>query len=523
MKDGRKTDLLYFNLNKYFWDMLEGWRVGLVIALLLAIITSAVRYGQDLSAYKHATEAMTEKELREQEKLETLKLIGKDEEQQITTALTYYAQWKDKEEYFNNSFLMNSDPTEEKRLVLRYYVKAKEEGKADLSSIVYMYTTIGAKEDFLSSVSKYFGINRDNKYFKELFSFSSINDAEQDTQSGASIFIVSILLPNNVDTEAIEKAVTEYVKDIKPEYSKKMGDFDVELVSSYVMTNTNRTRADTQMDDYKRLVTVKTQFQDAYKALNDEKKDIVDSVIESGNVRTVLQEFRNNGVMLDFSSDDNNAENVEGSQTLDQTLEELEEEEDPVPGVQPMYAVLGFAAGIILFAAFWFLRTICSSRITDESAVEALSGVRSFGAVYQYPYTGTLAKFVHDRSVYERRHKKAGKQDEAVHSIVSSIAAKAEHLGLSKVEMLVLGSTNRWSEGILKKQETDLRSQGIEVSVVTAEDGLASLDEKEFNTRDAVCLVVLSGISRLGMVNEFLTRADEYERPVIGTEFLEGN
>ena len=68
----------------------------------------------------------------------------------------------------------------------------------------------------------------------------------------------------------------------------------------------------------------------------------------------------------------------------------------------------------------------------------------------------------------------------------------------------------------------DQRRPWTEVRRIRADQGVSSINEDDFRTMPPAVIVLLSGITTPAMVSNLLLRLEEYDIPVVGTEFLEG-
>ena len=152
-----------------------------------------------------------------------------------------------------------------------------------------------------------------------------------------------------------------------------------------------------------------------------------------------------------------------------------------------------------------------------------LTGVRSYGGIYEYPYKSLPARFAHCKMVYNLRHKKAGRPEMDAKKTALAIAARAGHIKAEGVSLITLGKSGIWEERILSRQKKILSEErNLQVRRIRADQGVSSINEDDFRTMPPAVIVLLSGITTPAMVSNLLIRLEEYDIPVVGTEFLEG-
>ena len=104
-----------------------------------------------------------------------------------------------------------------------------------------------------------------------------------------------------------------------------------------------------------------------------------------------------------------------------------------------------------------------------------------------------------------------------------AIAARAGHIKAEGVSLITLGKSGIWEERILSRQKKILSEErNLEVRRIRADQGVSSINEDDFRTMPPAVIVLLSGITTPAMVSNLLLRLEEYDIPVVGTEFLEG-
>lgn len=487
----------------YFWRLLEQWRGVLLTGLIFAVLMGGVGYTRSVKEYQAAVKAQAE-----QKKNVVTSTAEETMENPAVKALTFYVDWQEKKDYYENHPVMRIDPTCEERLILRYLVRAENTEETDLPLVIGGYMSMANDEAFVPAVRDCFPPDIPEKYLRDIIQVSLLTDNEQIAGvNGRGMNIVVSLPPRSdfeYDEDAIEKAITDYVTGRQRIMSGKLGDFSISLLSRDHNLTYNQSRVDQQYTAYQRMIGAEQTFNNAYTTLDSSNTRIVNEVIKEGDVRGWLWNFR--------------------SEKAQKKVEEATAEPAPIarPRVSKRYPVLGFLVGLILYAGILFMHMIFVREIRDAEEISSMTGLRSFGGVYAFPYSGFPKGFFHDRFVYNFRHREAARPFVEAGRIAQKIAARARHQGVGEISLIVTGKNSDWARQIVASQVKVLEQEQIRAAVIPAEKGLASINEKSLNDMTPAVLVLQSGKTTPATAVSLLVRLGEYDVPVLGTEFLEG-
>ena len=317
-------------------------------------------------------------------------------------------------------------------------------------------------------------------------------------------FGVQVILSGAEDFDEIERILTKKIEAAHDDIEKTAGPHTLKKLTCSVSTINDLETRQQQTDAYTRMINASNAFEKAYDTLSVDEKHSVDKVIIEGNVKKILGDYR--------------AGRAVGDPLIDNT--------DPVgkkPSLSRTSVIAGFLLGALFYAFLYLLGILFFRRIRGEKDIERATGLRSFGGVYTYPWTGGPGRFLHDRMLYNRRRKKHGRPEEAADRIARSIAARADHEGIKYISLITLGDTSRWADNILNRQKKLLSGEcGIDAGRIYCPGKSLAIDEEVIRQLSPVCIVLLSGTTLPSMAADLLTRLQEYGIPVLGTEFLEG-
>ncbi len=506
------------SLTDFLWQMLEQWRAILALGLVIGLLFPSVLYVLEMKNYREKTSTQDESEDA------AVRQLTQDDLNLLKT-LTFYSLWESKREYYENSYLMNVDGTNERRLAIQYYLKADDPRTTDIFSIANYYSGLNSDNAFMEKMAGIIKV-RDIKYLRELFVITASNSEKSESGQPGALVNVVVFLPDGTDYEKIRTEVTEYFDSLRNLLSPAMGAYSVNLLYSDVMTYNNQTRIDSQIDSFVKMQSAETNYQKAYEALSAQDKSIVDALVEKGNVRKKLTEIRTgfgqDAQYISLIEKQAEMENGDGAEEDGEAFNLAEDRLLKKPTFRFLYVIVGFVLSVFLYGGIYFCYLVIDDHLKDEEDAANLTGTRSYGGIFLYPYTTPLQKFIHDKRIYNRRHGVKGGQVRSAGRLADRIVSKAEHMGTDAVTMISLGKSSAGIDRILGQQEKYMREDcGLQVQQISAAGGPGSIREEAFNHLSPVCIVVLSGRTSVTMLTELIDRLQEYNVPVLGSIFVE--
>ena len=497
----QEIDLLDFVIN-----MLEQWKGWLLAGLIFMLLLPCVKYAIDLRNYDSTPviQDVTSATVESSSSAEKIILSSNRD-----IALNFYVALLQLKESYDKSLVMDLDATHVRRLNLEYYINCPDSERASLTSL---YSNLSFDEGFVVKVAEAMDIEQENfGAVAELIDVSSGLEANHN-ENNSGIVLFSIILPNDIDEETVEKAVSSYMSNLSNNVSAQMGEHDVILVSSGVITLYDWTVVDIQSSTVSDIYNCEKDFLDIYKSLTSAEKSEVDDVItklDSGelgyqDIRTMYSVLSVSDIVLDETVADNAVAPVE---------------ELVVPArvtFSKMYAILGFAVGILLYVGCAFAEYIMVKRFKNGEEAANILSLRSYGDIFEYPYHGIRA-FLHDKRIYAWRHKNSSNVD----NVSQAISAKAKFNSNNKLTCIVLGDAGKKGMTTLEDIVKKVSESGIEIELKKAPEGLYSISEEEICKFSPVLITVVSDKTRPIKAFELLTRLKEYNIPVFGLNFIE--
>ncbi|MDO5131357.1 MAG: hypothetical protein Q4D81_00050 [Eubacteriales bacterium] len=510
-------------LSDFLWDLAEQWRGLLVVGLIFAILVSTGKYYLDKKAYQaqdnyqnyqleEGVESGEEGTENKNEKNPAIEgIVGLP----VPETLTYYLQYKQKKDYYDNSLIMSLDPFNERRLEMTFYVKEGGSEQADARTLVNLYNSYKNDETFNSQLIELLGCAQDPMYVREL-SWTSVPGEKKEIEREASLaFKITMILPGNIEGSKVQKLFVDQLEKMKKASTIAKGS-TLELVyaSEYTVSSTDRLNQQTKA--YENVKSAYGTFIKKYINLTPEEREEADAMIAKGYVQSGLSELQS----------------VEGAETsIDQVAERLgialaeteEGEEDVVtpPHFSIGNVIVGFLIGMILYILISFYRTLASQNVRSEKEIQDLTGIRSFGGLYEYPYRTALQRFLHDKKIYVRRYGTSAKPEDT-RTIAETVAFRSSLLKADKITMIAAGELSEDAAFLLEKQREYLVDKhGMDVEIKTAGKKTMFYDERVYVGKTPVFIALLSKKTSRRMVVDLLNDLQQYEVSVIGTEYVE--
>ena len=96
-----------------------------------------------------------------------------------------------------------------------------------------------------------------------------------------------------------------------------------------------------------------------------------------------------------------------------------------------------------------------------------------------------------------------------------------KHDGLQDIAFITIGKESERTRNILETQKNNLEDMLIKASIVNVPEEVNRVPDTLFDEMNVALLNVISCKTTPKMVQELLQRLEEYEIPVIGTQFME--
>lgn len=472
------------NLKEVIWDLLEQWKAMLITALVMALLVAGAKYYKDSNTYKasiRAKEEISQSGKTPEERVSDVLDALSDDEKATVEFMVKQNEWIETEkEYLNNSILMNTNPTNQRTLLLDYYISMTDAAEAKMTALVYGYAGYLSDEKLVNAIGQIVAPDTETKYIAELISITGDNSRKGNSSGNENSFVVDsdadgavmevrVVLPDEVEATAVESAMTSSISGYTAELTSKIGNHSIGLVKASEAYLYNSAAVNNRNSITSMVFNLQNNEKNVQSSLSDSQKSAVETI------KAINREAKDN-VASDKDLSDNN------SKAYDAEMRK--------PGFSRKYAVLGFILGVMAYALAYLILIIVRGNVICASDVETYTGSRLLGEIYKTKnYNKGIEWLIHSKLVDSYRHK--GKQDEMkqIEKAAKSIDAVCEHGDVNNIEFLRIGSDDNSStmSDVEERLAEQLENFGIANELMTLE---SPVDERELlSVKNAVILV----------------------------------
>lgn len=498
---------MIINLKEVIWDLLEQWKAVLITALALMVLLAGAKYYKDTNAYENALKRSSKMEQTgnsTKERVEDVLKSLSDDEQATVEYIANQNKWlEEQKEYMNKSILMNTNPTNQRTLLVDYYISMEDASESKMTAILYGYAGYLSNDNLIKNVGKVIDPNADSKYIAELI---SVNGDKQGNSSsngnGISLVIDSdadgvvmetrVVLPDSADAAAVEKALTNTLEGYSSELRSKIGGHSIRLIKSteaYVFNSAAVNNHNNIMNNIYNLYNASKNLQSS---LSDEQKAALEAVT------TINSE----------------TEAVTNGEKAPNTSGVNKETKQTKPGISKKYAMLGFVLGAMAYAFVYLLLTVIRGRVNYASDASTYTQSRLLGEIYRTAEYKGLSKLLHSSLVSKYRY--GGKMDSEVQTekTINSLLAACEHADSRSIS--VLNMTGSDDSDILKSIQKKAKKEGLTLNE-TAVD--SDVNERNLLAIDKA-LMILSNESKVSDAIKMTELCKDYDKDILGSIYI---
>ena len=475
---------MVINLKEVIWDLLEQWKAILIVALLMALLVSGAKYFKDTRAYsaKQAQNAAeTQADLSAEERIEGILSALPDGERLTVEYLVKQNEWLDAEkDYVGSSILFKTDPTNQRTLILDYFIEDTDDSKSVANALAYGYAGFVTNERVTEAVGRIIDPKAERKYIAELISCGnkSVYNQMPSTDENAMLE-VRIILPEETDAQAVEAALTETLREQSTELSKTVGVHSIKLVESgesYLYNN------------------------DAVNNRNNVLYSINNLTNNNRTIQSSLSEGQRSAV-----AQITQIKSTKGTEGLnkDEEAETLSK-----PGFSKKYVLLGFVLGAMAYAFLYLAWLILRGCINYASDAENYTGARLLGEIQVAKKRGALNSILKSKVVEKIRYKDRLDADKLISNIANAIGAICKREEINSIANLNMTAL---TEDDIKKLDV----KGVKQNIIEA----GSIEEGDFlNIKDAI--LTIGNKTKLTDLDELMKRCQYYNVNILGTVFV---
>lgn len=473
------------NIKEILWDLLEQWKAVFITALLVAALVAGAKYAKDIKDYdaeqaKKAAEKQNAASTEEQIE----KVLGSLSESERSTVMTIVNQneWIDEQkEYINNSILMNTDPANQRTLVVDYYITTAEDTDAIRSSLIYGYGALLRNKEVVKRIGETIDPNAEDCYIEELITVENSGDKESAQKSDA-VMEVRVVLPDNADREKVKEAITAELQSFSSVLSGKISPHNLTLLDVSEICLYNRDAAGKRTDILYSINNLQNNTKNMQSSLSDGQKAAIETI-------TAIK-------AAEKTASDKGAG------------EESSEPKDNKPGISKKYALAGFILGIMIYAFIYLIRIIRRGSINSASEVEYYTQSKLLGEAYHQTGHKGIDALLHSRLVDRYRYRDKLDEGAQIQKASSKLDTLCKHAGVNDVAVLCMPELSDVKKRIIEA----IKTKGLDVRV--AEITKQTDEEYLLSLKDAV--IIADDDSKAAELVSLAAQLTDYDVNLLG-------
>ncbi len=495
MENYQLEDINRIDIGDIFRKLLIRWKVAFLFGLIFGVGLTGLKYHKDK---KNANDIVASLGKAEETVLSDTEQANVNDAAAMLKRLAYQTN------YYENSYLMNINPDNEKRVTLSYYIDCSDASYSNvLMNLMKNYTS---SDDFVEKLLYLFpDVNENDKkayYVKELFTFESLYYNDDKTQSVVSSgenkapFSLNIIIPDGVDADGLISDINKLIcsKDSIKATDIVKADYSIVFLYSTFNTRYDWSLINSQNSQYKNVLQLET-----------DTKALSLSAVELEAVKSKLEGiYMEESVKLIIKSLEEKVGDIYTGGISEETASD---------GIAPAskncikvnfskkYFVLGFAVGVMVYVICYFILLLLPAKLMYID-IDKL-GIYEFGSYSEYKPKGILQRIFNSRFVFNLIYgDKSG--DEQFSLINTKIKNYCKHNGIESIG--IVSSTKN-----AKELNEDL-SKAIKVK-----NRVLGVDEDFYSLGDSELIYVYSeGITKEEEFISFLRYCKQYDKKLLG-------
>lgn len=483
-----------------FWDILSRWKIVLIVALSMSIFLSIFKYKKDQASYmSNIAEEQLNSELVKEEDADTylkkmLQTLPEKERDAVMYLIGMQEEVLLQQSYLSESILMNATPTNQRCVLLNYYLKTA--ANVDIQAISDSYIQALNDRQVSVELGKLISPNVDSKYVMELINVTG--GALPDSEITGQLLRVKVVLTKEADISAIERVITNTFKEKNKLLVDSMGEHTINLVDSTESYRYAIDVLDKKASLYNGMSAAQNNIKNFYQQLNDEQKKIIDIAMDL--------------LRKDYSADVILQEVPEATISSEKELGER-------PRFRPEFAVIGFVLGIIMYAFIYVVSIILKEKLITSNNAAYYTNSRLIGEIAcgSKEYRG-LDALTHSRMVDSLRYRGRKSIEEQIEQIASRILAVCNHSNVPAVTVVCLTGGGSGSIKMTERIRQGIADKGLKAEILAYDIDRGINENDMLDVNNAVSVV--DGESRPQSIKQMLRLYKEYDTKQLGCVYL---
>lgn len=420
----QRTEISMFSILK---KLAIQWKAILLTALLMAFILGGLRYYKDIQGYEsakaNAAEIARINSLPPDERIAEILAPFSEDEKKAILHVSSLQEWIEiQATELRDSLVMQTDPTNQRVLLLAYSVDNTEPDIRE--KLIKEYELFIYGSEVTSAIKPLFDEKIDDKYINEIINYPNVNDAAIQNKEDSDVLVFSVILLEDTDAEAVEKAITKELTARSAGIQSSIGSHTIRLVDSEVAYVLNQRAVDSRSNLFGTISNLKNIADNERNKLSGAQQAALDSI---------------NKIKA-------------GEENLDSVETEAAEAEIPAPSISKKYVLLGFVMGIVLYSLLYAVVLVLKGCVNTSGDAECITGTRSLGEMY-YPgkksgikgllYSGAVGKLLFGGKIAD---------EASMEKIASAVESVCHHNDISELALInMTGDISELVDAISKK------------------------------------------------------------------------
>ena len=459
----QKKPATEINIFELFWDLLSQWKAILVVAIITSMLTAGFRYYQEIKSYNDSRESKKKaEEMAKVPKEEQINQVLENFSPDDVAAIEFVVQQKEwvaaERDYYSNSILLQTNPTNQRTLLLDYYLDSQGNDGSVSATLAYSYMGFLTSERIVDGLRKIIDPSSENKYIAELIIPPNKGEYVPGADDGDVVIQAKVVLPEDTDAAAVEKLITDELEKYSEELTKSIGPH----VISLLRTSEARLYNTDAVNNRNSIVAHIFNIQNTY--LKNTESNLSEK-----------QRAAVNAIMAIKNSTESKTEIV------------AIEETDGRPTLRIKNLLLGFILGVALYAGLYLIRIVLKGRVLTPQMASSYSDSRLLGEIYYSGEISGINCLFHSNYVNKIRYRKKIDSDTQTRKASSAISSVCKHADTTDLTVIDMAGRTQECNRIVNEILVSLQDDGISLNHI---DAVSGIDEKMLlQVKNAVLLI----------------------------------
>lgn len=460
------------DLKQCFWDLLEQWKLVLIVSVIVAIVISLLLgYRARINADRKAIKAANTDEI--------IASLSDSDKQEVYYTIGLQKMYYRTNDYYSNSPLMNLDSNNVKVLTCEWHITA-EPSFVDL--VVDQYKNELLNENSLREIVDTIGTDMDLSCFKELFDFSMTDNNTFIAETNYKVMRCQIYVPDDISESDLEEAVTMVVNGAYEHVKKQVADHTCKLVVHNTERGVSKELFNRQVNCLGSLISLRNNYYNNIQQLSTAQKNAFNQLL---------------GI------NDNTAE----------------KSTKRIPLFNLKYLIVGLVCGVLLYACLFLCLRSLQQRIVSADMLRTSYGFKKLGEIYTQNVEGKSTDLLHDRHIYRLQHRYKTSPEVQIANTEQAIRLQLHSRSLNRVVLYLLQKPDKTEAKVLERLHDCLLENGVSLKTVNVQE-TDSNQIKNLGEQGDGIIIVASSDSSAKELDSCLDMIELFDLSVYGYVYL---